>query len=269
MELLMQNAARSASAGASVARRRVRSRPRRFPLAASVSIVVHGALVAAALAIPARRVLDDDRVTVDILAEPAVAPPAPAEPPPKPPVARPVVIKRARPVEAPVPMPAAAPPQEQPEPDPTPPVASAPTTETSQDPRAVLVATAPAGAGVSGGGPGSVGLTGGRGPVGPSESQRRNIADRYRDELLRTRIREHFRYPAEARELELTGRVVVQVTVDRNGRLLAARLAGSCPHRLLCEDGLRTIRASAPFPALPADLGDSLKIEIPLKYDFQ
>ena len=110
----------------------------------------------------------------------------------------------------------------------------------------------------------------GAAPVGvASEGQRRDLADRYRDDLLRTRIRDHFRYPAEARDLELTGRVVVQVTVDRNGRLLAARIAGSCPHRLLCDDGLRTVRASAPFPALPADLGDSLRIEIPLKYDFQ
>jgi protein TonB len=86
---------------------------------------------------------------------------------------------------------------------------------------------------------------------------------------MRTRIRDHFSYPAEARDLELTGRVVVQVTVDRNGRLLAARLAGSCPHQLLCEDGLRTVRAAAPFPALPVDLGDLLRFEIPLKYDFQ
>ena len=53
------------------------------------------------------------------------------------------------------------------------------------------------------------------------------LADRYLDELLRTRISDHFRYPEEASELELTGRVVVQVTIDRNGRLLAARLAGA------------------------------------------
>jgi len=170
--------------------------------------------------------------------------------------------------EAPVPpLAEAPPPQEQPAAEPAPPVASAPTTETSQDPRAVLVATAPAGAGISGGGSG---VAGGRAQAGvASEGQRRNLADRYRDDLLRTRIRDHFRYPAEARDLELTGRVIVQVTVDRNGRLLAARIAGSCPHRLLCDDGLRTVRASAPFPALPADLGDSLRIEIPLKYDFQ
>jgi periplasmic protein TonB len=146
-------------------------------------------------------------------------------------------------------------------------VASAPTTETTQDPRVVAVAAAPAGAAVSDGGPG---VASGRRAMGaPTESQRHSLVDRYRDELLRTRIRAHLRYPAEARELELTGRVVVEVTVDRNGRLLTARLAGSCPHQLLCEDGMRTVRAAAPFPALPAGLGDALRFEIPLKYDFQ
>ncbi len=247
------------------------ARPRTLSLGVCVSIGVHAALIVAAVAAPARSLLDDAPVTVEIVD--AVLPPpvvAPAEPPPpKPAVARPVVVKRARPVDAPIPPPAEAPPpQEQPAAEPTPPVASAPTTETTQDPHAVLVATAPPGAGISGGGP--TGVAGGRAPVGvASEGQRRDLADRYRDDLVRTRIRDHFRYPDEARDLELTGRVVVQVTVDRNGRLLAARIAGSCPHRLLCDDGLRTVRASAPFPALPADLGESLRIEIPLKYDFQ
>jgi len=254
--------------GASVARAVApAARPRTLSLGLCVSIGVHAALIVAAVAAPARSLLDDAPVTVEIV-DPVLPPPvvAPAEPPPPKTVTRPVVVKRAHP-DAPIPPPAEAPPPAAPEAEPSPPVASAPTTETTPDPHAVLVATAPAGAGITGGGSG---VPGGRAPVGvASESLRRNLADRYRDDLLRTRIRDHFRYPAEAQDLELTGRVVVQVTIDRSGRLLAARIAGSCPHRLLCDDGLRTVRASAPFPALPADLGDSLRIEIPLKYDFQ
>ena len=264
----MQTAA-AAATGATVNDRPRAPRPRTLRLATIASAVVHGGLLAAALAIPTSRMLDDDRVTVDIV-DPAVAPPPPAaeSPPPRPQLVRAVMVKKARPIEAPAAAPAPPPPLEEPAAEPSPPVARAPTTETTQDPRAVAVAAAPAGAGISGGGPG---VPSGRGPVGggaPTESQRRGLADGYRDELLRTRIRDHFRYPAEALELELIGRVVIQVTVDRNGRLLAARVAGSCPHQLLCEDGLRTVRAAAPFPALPADLGDTLRIEIPLKYDF-
>jgi periplasmic protein TonB len=267
MELLMRAAAATPD-GASVARAPV-ARPRTLSLAVGVSIGVHAALFVAAVAAPARALLDDAPVTVEIVEvvpPPAIAPAEP--PPPKPEVARPVVLKRVRPVEAPLPAPAAPPPpQELPAAEPSPPVASAPTTETTQDPHAVLVATAPPGAGISGGGPG---VAGGRAPAGvTSEGQRRALADRYLTELVRTRIRDHFHYPEAASELELTGRVVVQVTIDRNGRLLAARLAGRCPHPLLCEDGLRTVRASAPFPALPADLGDSLRLEIPLNYDLK
>jgi len=266
----MRGVGSTAADGAAVARAHApAARPRTLSLGLCVSIGVHAALIVAAVAAPARSLFEDAPVTVEIV-EPALPPPvvAPAEPPPpKPAVTRPVVVKRVRPVDAPIPPPAEAPPPAAPEAEPAPPVASAPTTETTQDPHAVLVATAPAGAGITGGG---LGVPGGRAPVGvASEGLRRSLADRYRDDLLRTRIRDHFRYPAEARDLELTGRVIVQVTVDRSGRLLAARIAGSCPHRLLCDDGLRTVRASAPFPALPADLGESLRIEIPLKYDFQ
>ena len=63
--------------------------------------------------------------------------------------------------------------------------------------------------------------------------------------------------------------MVVQVTIDQGGRLVGVRLSGGCPHGVLCEDGLRTIRASAPFPPLPADLGERLQIDVPLNYVFE
>ena len=34
------------------------------------------------------------------------------------------------------------------------------------------------------------------------------------------------------------------------------------------EAGLRTLRASAPFPPLPSGLGESVRVDVPLKYDF-
>jgi protein TonB len=92
---------------------------------------------------------------------------------------------------------------------------------------------------------------------------------RYRDQLRKRISGEFQRYPQEARELELEGQVVVQVTIDRAGRLRGARLSGACPHPMLCDDALRTIRAAAPFSPLPGELGESLQIEVPLRYDFQ
>lgn len=88
------------------------------------------------------------------------------------------------------------------------------------------------------------------------------------DGILRTRIRKVFRYPAAARELELSGAVIVRATIDGAGRLLDLRVAGPCSEGILCEDALRTIRAAAPFPPLPAPLGETLSIDVPLTYAF-
>jgi len=123
------------------------------------------------------------------------------------------------------------------------------------------------GAGTAPGSPGGHGA--GLPPAPPSEAQRKSLIDGYLADMFRTRIKQNFRYPDAASELELTGQVVVQVTVDRHGRLVAARVLSRCPHALLCDDGLRTLRASAPFPPLPPGLGESVRIDVPLNYDLR
>ena len=222
-------------------------------------MVVHGLLVLAALLLPAYVPAGEAPVTVDILTEVAV-PPEPEVVPPPPPL-RHTVIRRAAPPPAARTRPllaAATPtPSEEPTSPDAPVVDEAP--QRMGDGPPVLVATIPTGP--PGGAAG--GVPGGAPPL--TEAQRNSMIGRYR-ETLRSRIRDGFRYPPEALELELQGQVLVQVTVDRAGRLRGARLSGACPHPVLCDDALRTIRASAPFPALPADLGDSLKIEIPVNY---
>jgi protein TonB len=108
---------------------------------------------------------------------------------------------------------------------------------------------------------------GGNGEPGDATHHRATV-DRYRTQLLGTRVRAVFRYPSEARDLELAGRVLLNVSIGRDGRLLEVRLAGRCPHAILCADGLRTIRAAAPFPPIPAELGPSITVEVPLIYAF-
>lgn len=97
-----------------------------------------------------------------------------------------------------------------------------------------------------------------------SGANRQALTDGYLKELFRSRIR--MRYPEAARELELSGTVTVEVTVARNGRLVRAQITRRCPHAILCEDALATIRAAAPFPPLPAELGEAARIEVPLAY---
>jgi protein TonB len=241
-------------------------RPRRsLRLAVGTSVAVHGLLVLAALLLPAYVPAGEAPVTVDILTEVPVPPPAPEAVPPPPPV-KPAVIRRAAPMPLaparPVPAAVTPTPAEEPTSADAPEVEEAPQRTAGEGPP-VLVATIPTG--TPGGS--AAGVPGGGAPP-LTEAQRTSMIGRYRDALW-SRIHDVSRYPTEALELEPQGRVLVQVTVDRAGRLRGARLAGACPHPMLCEDALRTVRAAAPFPALPAALGDSLKIEIPIDYEMR
>jgi periplasmic protein TonB len=244
--------------------------PRRSArFAVGTSVAVHAVLVAAAVLVPAYVPLRDaQEITIDVVD--VVAPPEPEAAPPPPPAPRHVVVKRSAPVEtAPAdPAPAATPtPAEEPTSE-TAPVVAAESEKTAGDGPPLLVAAIPRAA-TGGGVPGGVVGGMGRGPAPLSAADRTSMMGRYRNDLLRGRVRDVFRYPPEAKELELEGQVVVQVTVDKTGRLRGARLAGRCPHPILCDDALRTIRAAAPFSPLPAGLGDSLELELPLNYNFQ
>jgi len=49
-------------------------------------------------------------------------------------------------------------------------------------------------------------------------------------------------YPSAARRSGQQGRVVVQFTVDERGYVVDAKITGSCPHSVLNEEALRTVR---------------------------
>lgn len=262
-----------------------------FRYAVGASVVAHGALMATVLLLPRSAQPTEVSIEVNVVSEPpveVVAPPPDPEQAPVVPVRERLVLAKAAasapprrlepPEAANMPQSPQPPPREEPAAEAAPaaetPEPTAPAT--ADDKGTTLVATAPGGlSSPSGGarygraGSGTVAGTGnGIGGVvnGP---RRHTLIDGYRNELLRTRIAGHFHYPAEARELELTGQVMVAVTIRKDGHLLNVRLAGRCPHAILCNDGLRTIRASAPFPPIPDVLGDSLQIEVPFNYSFE
>jgi protein TonB len=273
------------------------ARARRFigarRLALTTSIVVHSAMALglATLSSKASTPPRDETVVIDVVTDAAQEPPVPLpelEPAPArgEPTVAPVVrpsrpathTKSTRPVaSAPAqPAPPEPVPREDAPPEPSlasPATAEAP--EVAQKPEAapVLAAVAPGAVGASrghgpfghpGGSELGVGMGRGTGSGAASGVNRQALTDGYLKELFRSRIRMH--YPEAARELELSGTVTVEVTVARNGRLVRAQLTRRCPHAILCEDALATIRAAAPFPPLPAELGDAARIEVPLAY---
>jgi periplasmic protein TonB len=227
------------------------NRRRRFLL--TLSLVVHGLLLAVGVAGAYWQVdtLSGPTVAVTFL---SIPPPPPPPPPPAATTPQRERVRRPRPVVQPS--------VTQPEPRPV----EKPAEETDQSDE-------PEGdsGGVEGGVAGGVvgGVPAPQPPPQPTESQRRALLDRYLRELLRTRIAARFRYPPQAEREGAEGLVVVRVAIDAGGRLLDLRLVGVCPHAVLCEAASQTLLASAPFPPPPAELGASITVDVPLSYRLQ
>lgn len=67
--------------------------------------------------------------------------------------------------------------------------------------------------------------------------------------------------------LHLEGEAVVVFTLDRSGRILAARIERTSGNKLLDRLALRTVRVAAPFPAPPADLPEGA-LQFQLAFNF-
>jgi periplasmic protein TonB len=103
-------------------------------------------------------------------------------------------------------------------------------------------------------------------PPAISPERRQVLLTSYLQEIFRSRIAAHFQYPEEAERLGLEGLVVVRASVLPTGALWSARTLGDCPQRILCGAAERTVRAAAPFPPPPAELGGAISIDVPLSY---
>lgn len=76
----------------------------------------------------------------------------------------------------------------------------------------------------------------------------------YSRRLLR-HIERHKRYPREAARQRISGAAGLSVTIDRQGRLVAARLSRGSGHALLDEAARDVVRRAAPYPRPPEGVG--------------
>ncbi|MFL5350435.1 MAG: TonB family protein [Hyalangium sp.] len=122
----------------------------------------------------------------------------------------------------------------------------------------------PVGGGV-GGVPGEV-LPGG-GPVPPplTPEEREAWVERYVETLIHDRF-EHVRYPHLASAAGIQGDVMLRLSISSQGQLLSMELLGRCPHPVLCDSAQETVRAAAPFPPPPPELGNPCLLELPFRY---
>lgn len=84
--------------------------------------------------------------------------------------------------------------------------------------------------------------------------------------LVRRRIEWAKYYPRWARERELEGMVEIEFIIRQDGGVDGARIVGSSGHKILDKAALTTIERASPFPGLPRDIGESLKITVPIVY---
>jgi periplasmic protein TonB len=235
-----------------------------IPLAVLGSVLAHGLLAAAFLALP-EGAAPPERLELAFVTLPPPPEPVLEEPPeqeaapaPKPPPQAPP-----RPVAAPVPKPA---------PSAEPPVVEA---AAPAPPHAVAVATAsPSDTAVRLPPPGPVAARAhdlsDKAPVAPSAAaQASGEGDAlvgYGKRLYR-QLNESIRYPWQARAMGLEGRVVVRVWVAPDGRLAKKpEVVRTSKHALLDEEALRSIEAQAPFPSLPASASGEVPFDIPIRF---
>lgn len=164
---------------------------------------------------------------------PAPAPALPAKPEPRP---EPVVVK-SEPVPSAVPAPVPAPVTA---PAPALPAAPAPRPDAETPPAArAMPAALP----------------------GKPDDVKRYIA------ALMRQLNRHKTYPAELKKTKTEGRVVLQFSLDRSGRLTAASVKQSSGHPELDRAALEMLARANPLPAIPDFMArDELALAIPVEY---
>ena len=121
-------------------------------------------------------------------------------------------------------------------------------------------ATGPIG---NGGSPDGVGNSNGNGgsPDGVNSPQARY------NSLLSSIINKHKHYPRMAKALHHEGRVVVQVTLDKEGNLINIEILEKASFETLTKAAMETIRNVGKFPPLPVELGkEQLTFKVPVDY---
>lgn len=84
--------------------------------------------------------------------------------------------------------------------------------------------------------------------------------------LVKRKIEEVKSYPEWARRRGFEGVVRVEFTIRQEGEVEEVRIVDSSDYRMLDKAALATIKRASPFPKLPRDLGEKLKITVPIVY---
>ncbi|HMN68329.1 MAG TPA: energy transducer TonB [Bdellovibrionales bacterium] len=103
-------------------------------------------------------------------------------------------------------------------------------------------------------------------PAGPVHSAQES--DAYAS-LVSALIEKNKIYPRAALEREEEGRVLIAVTIARDGSVIAAEIEEASPFSSLNEAALSSVRGIGRFPPLPERVSDPVHLHVPLSYRIQ
>jgi len=89
---------------------------------------------------------------------------------------------------------------------------------------------------------------------------------RYIASIMR-QLHRHKTYPRELKKARIEGTVVLQFTIDRDGRLLASNVKQGSGHDELDRSAMEMLTRANPLPAIPDFMNrDELALAIPVEY---
>jgi TonB family protein len=86
--------------------------------------------------------------------------------------------------------------------------------------------------------------------------------------LIKERVRFHWRYPSEALERLLEGKLMVIFSLTRKGDVIQIKLMKNSGHEILDKEAIRAITAAAPFPPFPEHITVS-RLNIKASFDYR
>jgi periplasmic protein TonB len=100
----------------------------------------------------------------------------------------------------------------------------------------------------------------------PSASMERAALANWQSQLL-GHLKGYLRFPRQAERSRQEGVALISVTVDRQGRVLNARIDRGSGYPLLDGEAVATVRRGSPVPAPTADIrGDPVTVTIPIQF---
>jgi len=99
-------------------------------------------------------------------------------------------------------------------------------------------------------------------PAGPTAAE--TSARQTYLSLLASHLERYKRYPRAARRQHQTGIAYLAFTMDREGRVLSARIERSSGHEVLDEEVMAMIRRAEPLPPPPPDV--PVKLIVPMSF---